>query len=140
MAHPSFYAWSNFIDEFHDTLIVYGTARQDEANHTMARRWQEMVADTYIEILPPLVKDAEIDRRRRSASSDLMVMGTLNDNYFFGHMPEDVPVAFGRDYFKWMGRTTATPTTGCFWSCPTPGTRPRPCTSWPPTRGCSSTT
>ncbi len=117
--HPSFYAWNNFIDEFHDTLIVYGTARQDEANHTMARRWQEMVADTYIEILPPLVKDAEIDNDQ-IASSDLMVMGTLSDNSFFGRMPEDVPVTFGRDHFSWKGSAYGASDDGLFLVVPNP--------------------
>jgi hypothetical protein len=119
VAHPSFYAWSNFIDEFHDTLIVYATARQDEANHTMARRWQEMVADTYIEILPPLVKDAEISQGQL-ASSDLMVMGTLADNWFFGRMPEDVPVEYGRDWFRWMGADYGEPDDGLFLVLPNP--------------------
>ncbi len=117
--HSSFYAWNNFIDEFHDTLIVYGTARQDEANHTMARRWQEMVADIYIEILPPLVKDVEIGEGQ-VASSDLMVMGTLADNSFFGRMPENVPVAFGRDNFRWMGSEYGASDDGLFLVVPNP--------------------
>ena len=117
--HPSFYEWRNFIDEFHDTLIVYGTARQIEANHTMARRWQERTADTYIEILPPLVKDAEIDHDQ-AASHDLMVMGALDDNYFFGSMPEDVPVRFGRDFFEWRGETYGEPDDGLFLVLPNP--------------------
>jgi len=117
--HPSFYEWRNFIDEFHDTRIVYGTARQIEANHTMARRWQEKVADTYIEILPPLVKDAEIDNTQ-VITSDLMIMGTLADNYFFGHLPEDVPVRFGRDHFQWMGEDYGQPDDGLFLVVPNP--------------------
>jgi hypothetical protein len=111
--HGNFYEWRNLIDDFHDTLIVYGTARQIEANHTMARRWQELVADTYIEILPPLVKDSEIDEERVK-DHDLIVMGTLADNYFFGHMPEDVPVRFGRNYFEWMGEIYGEPDDGLF--------------------------
>ncbi len=117
--HSSFYAWNNFIDEFHDTLIVYGTARQDEANHTMARRWQEMVADTYIEILPPLLKDAEISEDQ-VATSDLMVMGTLADNYFFNRLPDDLPVAFGRDHFSWMGSDYGASDDGLFLVVPNP--------------------
>ena len=42
----AFYAWRNFIDDFHSTLLVYATASRIEANHTLARRWQELVADT----------------------------------------------------------------------------------------------
>jgi hypothetical protein len=117
--HGSFYEWRNLIDDFHDTLMVYGTARQIEANHTMARRWQEKVADTYIEILPPLVKDSEIDEDRVT-THDLMVMGTLNDNYFFSHVPEEVPVRFGRNYFEWMGETYGEVDDGLFLVVPNP--------------------
>jgi hypothetical protein len=117
--HGNFYEWRNLIDDFHDTLIVYGTARQIEANHTMARRWQEKVADTYIEILPPLVKDSEIDEDQ-VATHDLMVMGTLADNYFFGHLPENMPVRFGRNHFEWMGETFGEPDDGLFLVVPNP--------------------
>jgi hypothetical protein len=117
--HGNFYEWRNLIDDFHDTLIVYGTARQIEANHTMARRWQEKVAGTYIEILPPLVKDSEI-AEDQVAHQDLMVMGTLNDNYFFNHMPEDVPVRFGRNHFEWRGETYGEPDDGLFLVVPNP--------------------
>ncbi len=119
VAHDNFYVWQNFIDEFHDTRIVYGTARQIEANHTMARRWQEETADTYIEILPPLVKDAEMTEEQ-AAAHDLMVMGTLADNYFFGHMPENIPVAFGRNHFEWMGETYGDVDDGLFLVVPNP--------------------
>jgi hypothetical protein len=117
--HGDFYEWRNLIDDFHDTVIVYGTARQIEANHTMARRWQEKVADTYIEILPPLVKDSEIDEDR-VATHDLMVMGTLADNYFFSHMPENLPVQFGRNHFEWMGETYGEADDGLFLVVPNP--------------------
>jgi hypothetical protein len=117
--HGNFYEWRNLIDDFHDTLIVYGTSRQIEANHTMARRWQEKVADTYIEILPPLVKDSEIDEDQVT-THDVMVMGTLNDNYFFGHIPEEVPVRFGRNHFEWMGETYAEADDGLFLVVPNP--------------------
>ncbi|MFV2072810.1 MAG: C45 family autoproteolytic acyltransferase/hydrolase [Thermoanaerobaculales bacterium] len=117
--HGSFYEWRNFIDDFHDILIVYGTARQIEANHTMARRWQERVADTYIEILLPLVKDAELGSDR-AADHDLMVMGTLDDNRFFGAVPGDVPVRFGRDHFEWKGEIFGEPDDGLFLVLPNP--------------------
>ncbi len=117
--HANFYEWRNLIDDFHDTLMVYGTARQIEANHTMARRWQEKVADTYIEILPPLVKDSEIDEEQVT-THDLIVMGTLKDNYFFGHMPENLPVSLGRNHFEWMGETYGAPDDGLFLVVPNP--------------------
>jgi hypothetical protein len=117
--HGSFYVWQNLIDDFHDTVMIYGTARQIEANHTMALRWQEKVADTYIEILPPLYKDAEIGEAKVS-TSDLIVMGTLADNSFFGRIPKDVPITLGRDFFRWMGSTYGEPDDGLFLVLPNP--------------------
>ena len=117
--HGSFYVWRNFIDDFHDTLIVYGTARQIEANHTMARRWQERVADTYIEILPPLFKDVELGAEG-AAAHNLMVIGTLEDNAFFAKIPADVPVRLGRDHFEWMGQSYGEPDDGLFLVLPNP--------------------
>ena len=117
--HDNFYEWRNLIDDFHQTLIVYGTSRQIEANHTMARRWQKKVADTYIEILPPLVKDSEIDEKQVT-THDLIVTGTLKDNYFFGHMPENLPVRLGHNHFEWMGETYGEPDDGLFLVVPNP--------------------
>ena len=119
VAHDNFYVWQNFIDDFHDIQIVYGTARQIEANHTMARRWQERTADTYIEILPPLVKDAEVDPET-VGDHDLMVMGTLADNYFFADMPDGIPVRFGRNHFEWKGETYGDVDDGLFLVVPNP--------------------
>jgi hypothetical protein len=117
--YGNFYEWRNLIDDFHDAVIVYGTARQIEANHTMARRWQEKVADTYIEILPPLHKDSEIDADE-VMERDLIVMGTLKDNYFFGHVPEELPLRLGKNRFEWMGETYGEPDEGLFLVVPNP--------------------
>jgi hypothetical protein len=116
---PDFYAWDNFIDDFHDTLIVYGTARQDEANHTLARRWQETAANAYVEILPPLVKDSELTFEQ-AANHDLMVIGALDDNSWFGRLESELPVEFGRNSFRWRGRTYAEPDDGLFLVMPNP--------------------
>jgi len=117
--HPSFYVWRNFIDQFHDTLIVYGTARQIEANHTMARRWQERVADAYIEILPPLIKDAELTPEV-AATHDLMVLGTLDDNALFDVIPETAGVRWGRNSFSWQGKDYSDTEDGLFLALPNP--------------------
>ncbi|MCU0234778.1 MAG: hypothetical protein MUE90_12200, partial [Thermoanaerobaculales bacterium] len=119
VAHPSFYTWANIIDDFDELAIVYGTARQIEANHTMARRWQERVADAYIEVLPPLVKDCEADADWVGAH-DLIVMGTLADNYFFGHVPAEVPASFGRNHFSWRGESFGAPDDGLVLVLPNP--------------------
>ncbi len=117
--HPSFYVWRNFVDQFHETLIVYGTSRQIEANHTMARRWQERVADAYIEILPPLVKDAELTPEV-AATHDLMVLGTLDDNALFAAIPESAGVRWGRNSFSWQGKDYSDTEDGLFLALPNP--------------------
>jgi len=116
---PDFYTWGNFIDDFHDTLIVYGTARQDEANHTLARRWQETAANAYVEILPPLVKDSELTVDQAS-SHDLMVIGALDDNSWFGRLETELPVEFNRNSFRWRGSIYAEPDDGLFLVMPNP--------------------
>ncbi len=123
-AHDNMYTWSNLIDDFHDTLIVYGTARQDEANHTLARRWQETVANAYIEFLPPLVKDSELTAEQ-AAGHDLIVMGTLDDNRWLNNLELAVPVEFGRNHFTWRGVTYAAPEDGIFLVVPNPYNRDR---------------
>jgi len=119
VANDNFYVWGNLTDDFHHTLIVYGTAREDEANHTLARRWQETVANAYIEILPPLVKDSELTTED-AATHDLIVTGTLNDNALFRDGLGGLPVTFGRNHFTWQGRTYADPDDGLFLVVPNP--------------------
>ena len=107
-----------------NTLIVYGTGRMDEANHTLARRWQETVANAYIEILPPLVKDSELTKKQ-AASHDLIVMGTLNDNRWFADGVGNLPVKFGRNHFEWRGVTYGAPDDGLFLVVPNPFNKKR---------------
>ena len=118
-ANPNFYVWQNLIDDFQDTLIAYGTARQDEANHTLARRWQEALANAYTEILPPLVKDSELTPAQ-AASHDLIVLGTLSDNRLFASVEGEFPVRFGKNHFEWRGVIHAAPDDGLFLVVPNP--------------------
>jgi len=119
VAIDDFYIWRNFIDDFHRTLIVYGTGRQDEANHTLARRWQQTLADAYVEILPPLVKDSELTEEQ-AASHDLIVIGTLEDNRWFSRLETDLPVDFAGNSFRWEGATYSNPDQGLFLVVPNP--------------------
>jgi len=121
VARRNFYVWRNFIDDYHSTLIVYGTASQIEANHTLARRWQQLVADTYVEILPPLVKDAEINQVQAEAH-DLMILGTLNDNSLFDVL-KGTGIEVGRGHFSFRGRNYTDPGDGLFAVLPNPFNR-----------------
>lgn len=118
-----FYTWPNFIDDFHSTSIVYGTAQQIEANHTLARRFQETLADAYVEILPPLVKDAELDDEAR-AKRDLIVLGSRRDNAYIEsiaeRLPDNLPLELGPNWFRWQDETFARPDQGLFLVVPNP--------------------
>jgi len=115
-----FYTLANFIDDFHHTLIVYGTARQVEANHSLARRWQETVADAYVEILPPLRKDCEItDEEMRT--HDLMVLGEAADHTLLDRLRGEIRgLEFGRGWFRWLGELYARPDDGLVLVVPNP--------------------
>jgi hypothetical protein len=84
----------------------------------MARRWQELVADTYVEVLPPLVKDAEISAEQ-ARTHDLMVLGVADDNYLFGHVGGDA-IEIGRGRFEFRGSSYTEPDDGVFAVLPNP--------------------
>ncbi|HLP58326.1 MAG TPA: hypothetical protein VK186_05825, partial [Candidatus Deferrimicrobium sp.] len=101
------------------TLIVYGTTRQIEANHTMALQYQTVLADRFTEILPPLRKDSEITRNELE-SSDLIVMGGIEDNRIMKEMAEKLGLAMGKNFFKWQGKTYADASDGLIAVFPNP--------------------
>ncbi len=114
-----YYTFANFIDDFHDTLIIYGSTRQIEANHTLALRWQETVANAYVEILPPLVKDAELSEEQ-ARTHDLMVLGSPSDNSFLARIADRLPVTLGKNHFSWQGEEYASSDDGLFLALPNP--------------------
>ncbi len=110
----------DFLEDFHRTLIVYGTAREIEANRTLAQHWQETVADAYVEILPPLRKDCEVTAEELAAS-DLMVLGQAGDNTLLAAAAAAVPeLEVGRNMFRWRGRLRARPDDGLVVAAPSP--------------------
>jgi hypothetical protein len=107
VARDNFYLLSHFFEDFQHTLIVYGTARQIEANHSLALQWQEKLADVYSEILPPLRKDCEITRDEL-ASHDLFVIGEPSDNTLMTEIAGRVEsLEVGRNWFRWRGELFA---------------------------------
>jgi hypothetical protein len=114
-----YYTMRNFVDDFHSTLIVYGTSRQIEANHTIARRWQRHLADAYAEILPPVVKDSELSAEDL-ARHDLMLLGHPSDNGLVDRIAGQLPVHFERNLFHWQEQTYAAPDDGLVLVLPNP--------------------
>ena len=88
------YAFSSFAEDFARTLIVYGTGRQVEANHTLALRFQSVLADAFSETLPPVVQDAEVDEAELAAH-DLFVLGDPRDNALLARAPAEAPRRVG---------------------------------------------
>ncbi len=99
----NYYTLANFNDDFDHTLIVYGTARQVEANHTMALQYQTVLADRFSEKLPPIRKDCEISRNELE-SSDLILMGGVEDNMLMKSMAEKLGLVLGKNFFQWRGK------------------------------------
>lgn len=114
-----YFAWSSFADDFDQTLVVYGTARQVEANHTIGLRFQTALADAFSEVLPPLVKDAEL-AAEQAAAHDLVVLGEARDNAVLARLAGKLPAELGDGFFRFRGRTYGHPDDGLFLVVPNP--------------------
>jgi len=115
----TFYTWSNFVDDWPSAIIVYGTSRQIEANHTLALRWQTTLADAFTEALPRVVRDSELTAAELAAH-DLIVMGQPEDNSLTARLAGRLPVRFGKNFFEWQGVTYAAPDDGLLLVLPNP--------------------
>jgi hypothetical protein len=113
------HAFSSFAEDFTRTLIVYGTGRQVEANHTLALRFQQVLADAFSEILPPVVQDAEADEARLAAH-DLFVLGDPRDNALLSRLFPQLPVEAGPGFFRFQGATYADERDGLYLALPSP--------------------
>ncbi|MCU7496315.1 MAG: hypothetical protein HF314_08245 [Ignavibacteria bacterium] len=113
------YTFSNFTDDFSTTLIVYGTASQIEANHTLAQRFQKMAADKFTEILLPMKKDNEVEVQELS-QSDLVILGSMQDNGLMKTVAEKLNVKAGRNVFEWNGKVYGSSDEGLFAAYPNP--------------------
>jgi hypothetical protein len=116
-----YYNWSNFIDDFPRAWIVCGTSRQVEANHTAALNWSLTLADAYTEVLTPVRKDCELTPRD-AAAHDLVILGSPSDNALAACLAAAgrLPVEFGRNWFRWQGRTYTHPDDGLVLALPNP--------------------
>ncbi|MGE5352496.1 MAG: C45 family autoproteolytic acyltransferase/hydrolase [Acidobacteriota bacterium] len=113
------YTFSNFTDDFSKTLIVYGTSGEDEANHTLAQRFQKMAADKFTEILLPMKKDNEVDAQDLS-QNDLVILGSASENVLMKKVTEKLEVKAGKNLFKWNGKVYGSSDDGLFLAYPNP--------------------
>ena len=117
LANP--YAFVNFTDDFTKTKVVYGTTRQIEANHTLALRFQTLIADAYSEELPPVVKDAELTDEELAAS-DLFLLGGPADNAVVARLAGKLPASLAKGSFAFEGKTYARADEGLYLCVPNP--------------------
>ena len=113
------FSFSAFADDFASTVIVYGTGRQVEANHTLALRFQSVLADAFSEILPPVVPDAEMDDADL-ATHDLFVLGDPRDNTLLARLLPQLPAEAGPGFFTFQGATYADERDGLYLALPSP--------------------
>jgi len=111
----------SMLDDFSALLWVRGTSREIEANRTLSLLWRDVVADAFVEVLPPLEADVEIPDADL-ASHDLVVVGGPQDNAVAARMAAQwkLPLETGRGYFRWKGRTFARPDDGIAVAFPNP--------------------
>ncbi len=118
------HALSSFAEDFSRTLVVYGTGRQVEANHTLALRFQSTLADGFSETLPPVVSDAEADDAALAAR-DVFVLGEPRDNSLLARLAPGLPAELGAGFFRFQGRTYADERDGLYLALPSPFARGR---------------
>jgi hypothetical protein len=117
----NFYTFSNYFDDFHHAIFVYGTSRQIEANHTLTLRYRDLLADQFTEILPPVKKDSEVSEEEL-ASHDVFVLGGTADNGLMERMVKKsgLSVGVGKNFFQWQGKTYGAADDGLFAAFPNP--------------------
>jgi hypothetical protein len=115
----NFYTFSNFFDDFRQTLIVYGTSRQIEANHTLALRYQTMLADRFTESLPPVWRDSEISDDQL-ATHDFILLGGVADNSLVQRFADSLRLSVARNAFVWNGKRCGDPEDGVILVYPNP--------------------
>ena len=107
------YQMPSMLDDFSTLLWVQGTERELEANRTLALLWREVVADAFVEVLPPLRQDAELSEGDLR-DHDLVLVGGPADNGAAARLLASgkVPLEAGQGWFRFQGRTYARPDDG----------------------------
>jgi hypothetical protein len=112
-------SFAAFADDFSNSRIVYGTGGQVEANHTLALRFQSVVADGFSEVLPPVVQDAAMDDAALAAH-DLFVLGDPRDNALLARLLPQLPLEAGPGWFRFRGKTYGGDHDGLYLALPNP--------------------
>jgi len=119
LLHSRYYTFINFYDDFSHTLIVYGTTRQIEANHTLALRFSTTAADRFTETLLPVRKDCELDSAE-FARHDIILLGGIEDNQWTQRIAGRCGLDLGKGFFRWRKKTYAESNQGLMIVLPNP--------------------
>lgn len=123
VARERWAAWSHVTERWPETLLVYGSSRADEAQRTLALRFQTTLADNFSEQLIPLVKDSEISEEQLG-SHDLVLLGGPHDNALVARLVRTLgnsaPARLGNGAFEFDGRSHGASDEGLFLALPSP--------------------
>jgi hypothetical protein len=119
LLQKNIYTFSNYFDDFKSGLIVYGTHRHTEANHSSALRFQTVLADQFTETFAPVRQDAEVTDADLS-SHDLILLGGAADNALVARLAPRLGIDAGKNFFRWEGKTYGEADDGLFVAMPNP--------------------
>ncbi len=121
MPRANFWVPGNVLDDWSATLLVFGTAREVEAQRTLALNYREALADNMTEVLLPLKPDAEVSDTDLAAN-DLLVFGGPAENGLTARLQAEgkLPFDAGSGWFKWQGRTYGRADDGLLVAFPNP--------------------
>ncbi|HEY3270080.1 MAG TPA: C45 family autoproteolytic acyltransferase/hydrolase [Geothrix sp.] len=121
MARSNFWVPGNVLDDWSATQLVFGTAREVEAQRTLALNYRDALADNMTEVLLPVTPDAEVGDADLAAH-DLLIFGGPADNGIATRLQAEgkLPFEAGPGWFKWQSRTYSRPDDGLLAAFPNP--------------------
>jgi phospholipase B-like protein len=119
LQYDNYFTWSNFFDDFHSAMIVYGTKRQIEANHTLAKRFSTMLGDRYSEFMPPVRKDSEITSDELK-NHDIIILGNIEDNRLLQTVSDNLNIPVNKNSFTWFAKQYNRSDEGLYATYPNP--------------------
>ncbi len=121
LTRANFWVPGNVLDDWSATRLVYGTAREVEAQRTLALTYRDALAEASTEVLLPVQSDADISDAELAAS-DLLVFGGPAENGLVARLQAEgkLPLDAGSGWFKWQGLTYGKPEDGLFAAFPNP--------------------
>ena len=121
VTRENFWVPGNTLDDWSHTLLAYGSAREVEAQRTLALQYRDALAEASTEVLLPTKPDGEVSDAEL-AGSDLLLFGGPADNSLVARLQAEgkLPFAAGPGWFSWQGRTYGRPDDGLLAAFPSP--------------------